>query len=373
MILLNSLFLVALLMNSVFAESRILTDWTVEMEPPQNATEQVSAFFMGGLSGNEESFFTSDRRSLVVGRSVRTGEVIWRSLEDSSSQSHWTASEDSLFGGDNKGIVYRIRKNDGTTVWKAKSKGFFVAAPLVDSQRVYLLNSLGNLEVFSRETGEWLWQSGTSGEAASVLSGAVSALAFGSQIVAGFPNGTLQAFDATSGSKIWSSSFIGSGDDAGGVNDVRSLRVFGDKLAAASYAGSLRLWRALGGSQRLVWEKKISSAQPVEFSSDGLVIYVSDRQGRLSALDSETGFLRWEKSFSAPLNAVAVSPSGNLWAGTGSGEVLVIDTQGALIARRLDVARAFYSQFLALNDGSVLTVSDRGVLRRLRLTSVRPG
>jgi len=371
-----SLFLGLLVVSAIpssdenFVKHRLLESWTVEMKVPANAGDQVKALFLGGLSPEDQSFYTSDVDHLVSKRSLLSGERLWKSSLPSEAQSTWAIQGDSLFGGDTKGRLFRISTKDGQVIWSIKTKGFFLSAPLVNDKTVLAMNSLGTLEAYSREKGEWKWQQGDPAEVPMGLWGAKSGAWFGSSVAAGFPSGILQIFNPENGMKIWSSSFSNPNTSEVGLNDIKSIQSVGSYLVTASYNGDLRAWKALSGSQKLLWEKKVSAAAPVSFSEDESMIFVSDRQGKLQAYEVETGYLRWEKSLGSMGSQVAVEGD-RLWIGTADGRVVVVRTDGAELARTKSFESGIYAMPLIVNESEAVVVSDRGILRRLAL--VRSG
>jgi len=340
------------------------------MKVPANAAEQVKGLFLGGLSPQDQSFYTSDADNLVSKRSLLSGERIWRSPELGEAQSTWAVHGDSLFGGDTKGRLFRVSTENGHVIWSIKTKGFFLSAPLVSDDTVLAMNSLGTLEAYSRENGEWKWQQGDPADVPMGLWGASAGAWFGSSVAAGFPSGVLQIFNPTTGAKIWSSSFSTPSTSEIGLNDIKSIQSAGPFLITASYNGDLRGWKAMSGSQKLLWEKKISAAAPVTFSEDQSMIYVCDRNGKLQAYEVETGYMRWEKSLSA-MGTQAALKGDRLWIGTADGRVLVIRTDGAELARTKSFDSGIYAMPLVVNENEAVVVSDRGILRRLAL--VRTG
>jgi len=336
------------------------------MKVPANAGEQVKELFLGGLSPEDQSFYTSDADNLVSKRSLLSGEKIWRSPESGEAQSSWTVHGDSLFGGDTKGRLFRVSNQDGRVIWSIKTKGFFLSAPLVNDEVVLAMNSLGTLEAYSRESGEWKWQQGDPAEVPMGLWGAKAGVWFGGSVAAGFPSGVLQVFNPTNGTKIWSASFSSPTSNEVGLNDIKSIQSAGSYLVTSSYNGDLRAWKSMAGSQKLLWEKKISAAAPVTFSEDQSMIYICDRMGKLQALEVETGYMRWEKSLTSMGSQVGIKGD-RLWIGTADGRVLVIRTDGAELARTRSYESGIYAQPLVINENEAVIVSDRGILRRLAL------
>lgn len=349
---------------------QIFTDWTVEMNLPQDARDQVQSVYLGGLSPEEESFYTSDKKHLVAKRSLLSGEIIWRSAIQGEAQSQWMAHGDSLYGGDTRGRIFRIRKSDGSIVWERSSKGVFFAAPFVSNELVYFSNSVGTVEAFELESGNFLWQQSDPIETSLSLLSHTSVVGFGSLILAGFPSGVLQAFEPRSGSKVWSSSFAGRVQEDVGLNDVKSIASQGPYFAASSYNGNLRVWQSQGGSQKQLWEKQFSAASPALFSEDAKHFYLADRQDRLLSIETETGYIVWDSALPGQGSPPAFLGS-RIWIGTSTGSILVFDRAGKELARLASNEGSYIARPIILSPDTAIFVSSRGIIKKVTLRKIR--
>jgi len=349
----------------------IFERWLVSMDTAEYAPEWVARFFVGGLSLEDESFIVASVEPSVSLRSLRTGRVIESTRLEGASQMTWRADGGQLFGADTKGYAYAIDQSSGKVQWKERLRGLFFVQPEVDERHVYFMNAQGQLAALERYTGEWVWQQTDPDASLFSLVSRHGLAFFEGRLLAGFPSGVLQAFQAHTGTRLWTDTFASAGVDSLGLNDLRALSVDGAYLAASAYGGDFRLWRAQAGSRQLLWEKSESAHTAPLIDAERGLIFVSLRSGKVQCLELETGYLRWEYELGRGLPTGVVTAGKHLWFGSSEGEVFVLNRDdGKLIARKRSLGSAIYQEPLVLSDHEAIVVTTRGVLRRLYMKAI---
>lgn len=349
---------------------KLVQDWVVKMDAPQDVSEEVTRFFVGGISSDAESFVVSGEAAYVSSRSVLSGQPIWKTALAGESQASWHVSGDQIFGADSKGFAYAIDRQSGDILWERRTRGMFFAEPIADEERVYILNSQGSLVALNRGTGEWLWQQGDTESSLFNLISRHGLSFFEGRILAGFPSGVLQAYRPGTGERLWTDSFSSLGVDSLGLNDLKALQAEGAYLAASSYAGNLRLWKAQAGSRRLLWDKQQSLHTAPFIDSEASRIYVSDREGRLQSYELDSGFSNWEFQLPRGLATQAAVKEDRIWFGSTSGEVYVLNREGEVLASLPSLGSAILNSPVLVDKNTALVVTTKGILRKIRLVNL---
>jgi hypothetical protein len=214
---------------------------------------------------------------------------------------------------------------DGTLAWEFQAKGAFAGEPLVEGGTVYagcqdgrlyafdlatgalrwsydakeqlgtlpaLVNGLvvvASLQdtVFAVEasTGAWKWHHRRDLGAGFTIHGAASVQAAGDRVFAAYSDGTVIAFDATSGQIRWERQVA----PAGRYQDVDSLSVADGRLFLAAYSGAVMALDAATG--KTVWSQPYADASRV-LQDRGAVLAVTGKE--VLSLSAQDGKLAWK-------------------------------------------------------------------------------
>lgn len=117
-----------------------------------------------------------------------------------------------------------------------------------------------------------------------------------------------------------------------------------------------------------MWSEGIGSLTraryPITPAISGNMLYTSDAEGHVRAINRQTGEVEWERALNAPISSGLTADSGQLFAGTRNGEVIVFNEDDGTIAWRSRVA----SEVIAppqINSGQVVVQSVDGTLTAL--------
>lgn len=357
----------AIFQSPATSEPLIVGRGAIEILPLSSATQVLEAFVLPGINPAGDFILVTQPDGWLEKRNRRIGGIVWRTRLKGFSQSAWTYVDGVVYGGDAEGHLYAIDFENGRIKWMATSKGMYFSRPLVHGNYVFVSTSQGTLQSYAKETGEWQWQQQDPVPNLPGLWSAQGPVVFQGLIVAGFPSATLMAFRPQSGEVVWKESFQLLPGGADSFNDLKSVAADGEYLFASSFSGDLKAWKAEQGSKKLLWQKRASLPAPVTISNS--VIYFSSRDGKVQAVDLETGYNRWAFQLPKGLGTQPLIDEDRVWVATSGGQVFCLSLDGKEIARTDSVESAIFDIPYRLGPGEIMTMSSRGVLRRLHLIS----
>lgn len=306
------------------------------------------------------------------------GEV--RALERSNGRRVWSRDlkmpisggvglyGNSLFLGSSDGFVLRLSAETGETLWRTRVTGEVLAPPQGNGRVVVAQGYDGKLHGLDFGTGERLWTY-DSNMPVLTIRGTSTPIFRDNLVLAGFANGRVMGFNATSGAVEWEARVaIPQGrSEIERIVDVDGTMVLvGNELFAASYQGNIVAIEANSG--RKLWERPVSSVSGVSQGFGN--VYVADEDGTVLAFQRNGQGQRWSQSALA-------------WRGLGrpvtaSSYVAVPDFEG-YVHLLSQVDGSFVGRFRAdskgvsadmLNDGNILYVyGDGGKLQAYELSA----
>lgn len=354
--------------SSLHAAPQLFSRWAVELIKPTTALERFQEYRVGGLAANEDSFFLANPYGELQRRNLESGGLIWSTKLEGVSQSLWKLDGDKVFGGDTKGNIYGVRVSDGKILWKASTKGVFFAAPIIQGADLFIMNSLGTVQAYEKETGTWKWQQTDPSIASVNLWSAQGPLAIGNELVAGFPSALLQAMNPSTGQVVWKESFSALPSGADSINDLKAVTGNSNLLFASSFGGDMKVWSLKPGVRKVLWQKNLSLYAPPSLSNDG-VLYVVTKDGALEAFDAETGYSKWRKQLPGGLGTSVTIDGNHLWLGTSEGQVLVYSKNGDLLAKTNYFESAIWNSPLVFGKSDALVVTSQGILRKFHFNA----
>lgn len=210
--------------------------------------------------------------------------------------------------------------------------------------------AMGNLTLGGSLTRQWT--ASIAGANSRVRLAAAPVVAGGRLFVID-TEGMVQAFDAATGAKVWSTSLRVKGDGASSVFGG-GVSVMGDRVFATNGVGEVAALNAADGSE--IWKVKpagpLRGAPSVSFGA----VYVMSQDNQLFALDANDGDVIWNEAGSLGQAGVfgVAAPA------VGQGSVVAGYSSGELNAYRYENGRNLWSDALARTSisTSVATLSD---------------
>lgn len=251
--------------------------------------------FVGGYNG---TVYAIDRESgqLVWEQNLSTGRII----------GGVAVSDDLLFVPSSDRTLYALDVENGQTVWTFEAKGSIWARPLVAGERIYVAALDHFVYALNASDGSLIWSQELGGALAdqpAQLDGVLLTGTFGQ---------ALNALDADSGEVVWT---VPTEDWVWGNPAVgEELAFFGD------VSGALYAVNSAGG---IAWQNSLNggvAASPAY--GDGRVYFVTE-EGSVFAREAENNDPVWQQQFEARLLADPVLVNDTLLVAALDGENLL--------------------------------------------------
>lgn len=166
-------------------------------------------------------------------------------------------------------------------------------------------------------------------------------IGYGSLFEEGF-DGRLYSLDPASGHMRWSYDSHRCGWSSPALADHLLFATFigNAECHATRGGGELVAFSAESGQVR--WRRAIGPSESSPLVADGLV-YIGDQDGRVYAIASDTGRLRWSYDTGAPIKASAALAYGRIYIGNYAGEMFALSARTGRLLWRSAGYGNFYS------------------------------
>lgn len=201
-----------------------------------------------------------------------------------------------VYTADTSGLIQAVNKNNGKLIWAKKLATGVVSGPTTEKGYIALGTDASTVVLLQQSDGSELWHAKVSGE---VLS---KPLISGNKVIAKTIDGNLYAFNLATGEKLWMSEH---GAPSLILKASSSPVIFDNKLALVGYSDG-RMDAIDLQTGHLVWQRSIayaSGASDVERLVDidadpivrGKIAYLASYQGYVGALSLNDGQFIWRK------------------------------------------------------------------------------
>lgn len=280
--------------------------------------------FIGGVDGH------------VHALDARTGEALWRFRAATAVDASPAVRGGTLYVTDRAGTLYALDAEAGSPRWTVntgpelplpwgfESGDLYTSSPTLSGGRVYFGSGDGRVYAVDAASGAVAWSAETGGRVRSTPA------VHGGRVYVGSADGVVYAFDAADGGLVWRHETEGAGLDSGDFGyDRRTIQsspaVADGRLFVGARDGRLyaldtdtgeRLWRS---PERISW---VNGAPAV---SNGVVYAATSDQQFVQAVDAATGEELWR-----------VATAGIVWTSPALAGDQVIVAEGAGRVRGLD-------------------------------------
>ncbi len=271
-------------------------------------------------SHSQGKVFVADALGNLASLDANNGNALWKIDTDLTISGGPGASEKLTMIGSDEGDVLAYASESGEFIWQAKVSSEILAAPQEANDIVVVRTIDGRIFGLDANDGSRLWIYERTMPALT-LRGTSNPIITGDIVIAGFDGGRLSAIELFTGKLIWETSVsLSSGrSDLERMVDIDSDPVIiGNDIYVATFQGRLASVALEDG--RITWTRDISSY--AGFTSDGNIIYITDDQSHVWALDRATGVSVWKQENLYARQATAPATIGNL--------VVVGDLEGYL-------------------------------------------
>lgn len=289
------------------------------------------------LDGTQLYYAMSDGTVTAV-RTTPNGpwqsQVLWQTRFSTPVLSGIVRLKDGLLIGTAKGKIVKLDAKTGQILWQKQLSSEVLTVPLVDGERFYSRTVDGKLYALSTETGEQIWVVEHPLPNLS-LRGLPSATLVNNTLYVGWETGQLQALSAQSGETLWQTQVVvpKGRTDLERLVDLQAAPVlYQGRLYVLAYQGKLVALDPQTGD--LYWSKKLSGYQKPLIHQNWLL--VQDDMDQLHAFDLATGTKLWQSGRFKyrRLTQLKVDDVGRLLVGDGLGYLHWLDPlNGTEIAR----------------------------------------
>ena len=273
----------------------------------------------------------------IVGSNLRL-DRLWSESPGAGDEGYFTEfrlalESDALYGADAKGHVFALNPRTGATVWKADTRARVISGPAVGGAQVLVGTLDGEVIALKRADGHSLWRSAVSSEVLATpatdgdrivarcvdgriyglsasdgarlwsfdrtvpnltLRGLSAPLISGPRLITGLDNGHVVSLKLGDGQVLWDQPIaVPSGrTELERLTDVDASLLEGDDtLYAMSFGGELVAMDPASG--QVMWRRSIKSYTGAALL--GNLLFVTDADGVLWALDAHTGAAAWKQ------------------------------------------------------------------------------
>lgn len=265
------------------------------------------------IEGNR--IYASDLNGEVMAIDRLTGDKVWEKDLELSVSGAVGVSGTLVFVGTLKGQVVALDSNTGEEVWRAKVPSEVLAPPVSNGDVVVVQTQDDRIIGLDADTGNQLWISENS-PAVLTLRGTSAPLVTSTLAIAGLSTGKVVALNVDNGAPVWQ-----------------------QKVALPSGRSELERIVDIDGGLLL----------------DGSTLYVVTYQGRLAALDVDSGQILWQRDASSYVGLG--EGFGNVYVSLANGFVEGVDKNSASalwsndqLLRRQLTAPAVISNYVAAGD-----------------------
>lgn len=315
---------------------------------------------------DDNVIYTSDPKGRVTAFAADSGRRLWRTHVDRLVTGAVASGNGLVVVATKKGEVIALDSHDGHRLWAGSLSSQVVAPAAVQAGVVVVQSVDGKLAGLSVVDGKRLWLYERSEPALSLYGTAAPVMA-GDVVLAGFASGKIAAIQIKDGKLLWEMPVA----QPHGRNEVERLvdvdaspLVARNVLYAASYQGKIIAVDMQTG--RILWSRDVSTFTGMDADSNN--VYLTDDRSNVMALDQRTGASVWkqEQLRARRLNAPRYV-DGLVAVGDFEGYVHWLSSDdGHFVARYRVSHSAVQSPTLASHD-TLYVSSQSGALAALRL------
>lgn len=312
-----------------------------------------------------EIVYGADHSGKVVALDMNNGKKLWSVNTGKKWIAGPTLFEDKLLLTTKDAKVVALDANNGRQLWEAKVSSE-VLAPPTGAKGMVLVHAIdGSVIAIDSNKGTPVWRVDQSVPSLS-LHYSSSPVVSGNTVLVGFATGKLQAFDLQSGLVSWERPITqprGRSELQRMVDISADPVVVGETVYAINYQGKLAAVNVNSGN--LVWERDISSYQNI--AADHQYLYVTDTTHQLWAIDQHTGKTYWKQD--ALHDRFITGPAvvrGNVVVADRGGYLHFVDSRNGHLLDRLQIKGKYYQEPVTHANG-VWVRAQNGKIAAIRL------
>lgn len=245
------------------------------------------------LAVTDAQIIVADHKGKILSLNPKTGKKHWEVSTNQAIAAGPSVIQDKIVVGTKDGQVLAYQLASGAQSWEAKVNGAILAAPQGNPEVVFVHVMDGSVFAFRTRDGKELWRY-ASHTPPLMLRRSSSPVLHKNHVLVGFSTGKLKALDKRDGVPIWEREI---GVSQGRSDPQRMIDISADpvvkhnRIYAVSYQGKIAALQADSG--QLIWERPLSSHSGIAVGEKDL--FVSDHEGVLWALTENSGKTIWKQ------------------------------------------------------------------------------
>lgn len=305
--------------------------------------------------------YVSDYKGSVQAFNANNGKRIWKAKADVQVSSGPGVGDGIVLLGTSDGEVVALNAKDGVKLWSAPVAGEVLSIPRVALGIAGIQTSSGDLIGLDVKDGQRRWIYDRSVPTLTLRGTSSPALVDG-LIVGGFASGKLSAIEITGGRMIWEVSVaVPRGrSELERMVDIDSTPIIRDGVIyVVSFQGKIAaLQLETGGT---IWNRDMSSSAGL--GVDDKQVYVTDEQSNVWALDRRSGASLWKQEDLHGRALTAPTPFGDYIAvGDFEGYLHLLSRENGQIVGRVRVDRDGISAAPVVSDNTLYVLGKGGTL-----------
>lgn len=251
---------------------------------------------------DSHNVYTVDAEGVVKAYKLADGEIVWekkvkplnrKAKDNSMSGAGIAVKGNKVFVTTGFGQVFALNKTDGNIVWNQDIKSPIRIAPTVDGDLVIVQSLDNGIFALNENTGKEMWKDKLEEEATTMIGGGAPAYSAGKDLVlAGFSNGQIQAYKASTGTPLWSE-WVVSSTSTESLSDITAIKanpiIDNDIAYVVGYNGPMVAIDIRTGAK--VWQREISASSQPWLAGNFLFVLTEDSD--LVAINKQDGKIVW--------------------------------------------------------------------------------
>lgn len=280
-----SLGLLIVFLGSNSASARVL--WKRSLEPWSHFRSKTARPEKTPPLLQDGKIYTVSSRGRYVVLDADSGRPLVKVMLKFRAASGLLVQEGRVYVGSETGELVCLDAASGSLLWTYPLKIIDISPPIIAGEFVIFQTGLDAVTALNKATGQWAWTYQHHRISDIAIMGMSAAVADEQFVYVGASDGYLLALRGQDGGLAWKKQIFSKGNfrdiDAGLVTDPTTIFAcdFYGEMAAVSRRSGDKYWDFQAGGL----------ARPI--LSKG-TLYVASRDGRVVALDKETGLKQWE-------------------------------------------------------------------------------
>jgi outer membrane protein assembly factor BamB len=314
---------------------------------------------------NDGAIFTASVNGTVTSIAKSNGATIWQASTGATLTTGPGVGNNIVVVGSRHGKVVALGERTGSTLWTANVKGELIANPAVKGGKVIIKAIDGTVTALSSKNGHKLWSFHQT-EPNLVLRGSSTPLIKNNSVLVGFANGKLANSSLSSGSIRWIKQ-LATPQGAFAIQRMIDIDadpiIRGNRIYAATYQGKVAALDWQSGSR--LWSHKLSSYTGM--TADSRKLFISDANSYVWAFGAGSGHVNWRQTELKARNISGPASMGNyIVVGDAEGYLHWLDKSDGHFAAREYVGGGVLAKPL-VDHGTLYALTTNGYVAAYKL------